>query len=63
MVSPPEDLSQATPFERMYRLYTRVGDEIEAAIASELGAEAAHRIRAAGNGFGSQTRSSYGCPQ
>jgi hypothetical protein len=59
LAQPPADLSKATPFERLFRAYIKLGDQSEQAIAKRLGPERAKAIR--GDGWGS--RSSWaGCP-
>jgi hypothetical protein len=57
---PPADLSKASPFERMFRAYIKLGDQTEAALAKKLGAERAKAIR--GDGWGSRSNWS-GCPR
>jgi hypothetical protein len=55
----PTDLSRATPFERMFRAYLKLGDQSEQALAKRLGPERAKAIR--GDGWGSRSDMS-GCP-
>jgi hypothetical protein len=58
-LQPPADLSKASPFERLFRAYVKLGDQTEQAIAKRLGAERAKAIR--GDGWDSRSDWS-GCP-
>jgi hypothetical protein len=60
LAQPPANLAARPPVERMYRLLTSYGDQVEQAFANVVGADRAHGIRAANNGWGSQYRSG-GC--
>jgi len=59
LAQPPADLSKASPFERLFRAYTKLGDQSEQALAKRLGPERAKAIR--GDGWGSRSDWS-GCP-
>jgi hypothetical protein len=50
------------PIERLLRRLTTAGDELEAALANEIGAERARAYRDLDNGWNSKHGSSYGCP-
>lgn len=58
----PAELGSRPPVERVYRALTQSGDQLEQAIAKELGPEAAKRLRRVRDGWSSRSRSSYGCP-
>jgi hypothetical protein len=60
---PPTDLSKASPYERMMRMATGLGNETEKLAATVLGPERAHRIRAEQGGWGSRHTSNHGCPE
>ncbi|MEM6733417.1 MAG: FecR domain-containing protein, partial [Myxococcota bacterium] len=62
LLEPTNDPSLASPTERLFRLWTGMGDTLEGRLASELGEDTAHAIRAFDNGFGSRIRGSHGCP-
>lgn len=61
-VPAPTELASRPPIERVYRALTQSGDQLEGAIALELGADAAKRLRRVREGWSSRSRSSYGCP-
>jgi hypothetical protein len=50
-------------FERMMRLLTALGARLEKEIGARIGPDLARRYRREGGGFGSRSRSSYGCPK
>jgi hypothetical protein len=58
----PANPSAGLPVERLYRLLTSAGDRVERDLAAVLGADLARRYREHNDGFGSRSRSSYGCP-
>jgi hypothetical protein len=60
--TPPSSLSGTSAIERLYRLLTSAGDRVEKAMAAEIGPDLARRYRRVRDGFGSRSRSSYGCP-
>jgi hypothetical protein len=60
--APPADHSTGSPVERLYRLLTSAGDQVERDIAAALGPDLARRYREHRGGFGSRSRSSHGCP-
>jgi hypothetical protein len=57
----PTDLSHASPFERYYRAFVDFGNETERALATKIGAEKAHAVRAENGGWGMRM-SVAGCP-
>lgn len=59
LAAAPDDLGKATALERLTRAYVELGDQSEAALARQIGAERAHAIR--GNGWSSRHEMS-GCP-
>ncbi|MBI2377358.1 MAG: hypothetical protein HYV07_25375 [Deltaproteobacteria bacterium] len=58
--APPEELR--TPYERMMRSVTSEGDELERAIADQLGPDLAKKLRTKNGGWSNKSRSSHGCP-
>lgn len=59
----PNDAAGRSPWERLFRLMTTAGDDLETALAKELGPETARELRALDEGWGSRSRSSMGCPE
>lgn len=59
---PPQTLVGTTPIERTMRLVTTLGDRMERALATVIGAERARDLRKRNNGWGSRSVSSNGCP-
>ena len=51
LVAPPADLTRLSPYERFYRGLAGLGDEAERLLAAKLGAEKAHKLRAAEGGW------------
>lgn len=47
----PTDLSRTSPYERYFRAFANLGEEAEALLASKLGKEKAHAIRATDGGW------------
>ncbi len=60
---PPGDIPANTPFDQLYRLLLGAGDSLEAELADVVGAKKARGLRDAHDGWGSKSRSSYGCPE
>lgn len=60
--APPADTSTGSAVERMFRLLTTAGDQLERTIGEQIGPDLARRYREARGGFGSRSRSSHGCP-
>ena len=63
LVSSPAENAEMLPLERLYRLFTGAGKRVEQALAAELGADTARRIRSMHNGFSTRNSSSFGCPR
>lgn len=59
----PAEGVELSPVEQVYRLLTSVGDRLEAELAAKVGPERARQMRDAHDGWGSASRSSYGCPE
>lgn len=60
--TPPSSLEGVKPLERYERLRANVGDDYEAALAGALGADRAHELRVAGDGWSSGTLFGGSCP-
>ncbi|MCB9557207.1 MAG: FecR domain-containing protein [Deltaproteobacteria bacterium] len=54
---------QQSTTERLMRLLTTNGDQVEQAMAAKIGPDLARRYRELGGGYGSHSRSSWGCPK
>lgn len=63
LAQPPEEGAEMPSVERAYRLMTAAGDRLEAAMAARIGTERARELREYRNGWGSASRSTYGCPK
>ncbi|MCA9669413.1 MAG: FecR domain-containing protein [Myxococcales bacterium] len=63
LLAKPADPSKSSAVEQLYRYFMGVGDQVERDIGKAIGPDLARRYREAGKGFGSQSRSSYGCPK
>ena len=59
-VAPAEAAQSVT--ERLYRLLTTAGDSAERSLSDRVGPHMAEQMRAFKDGFGSKSRSSFGCP-
>lgn len=59
---PPQTTPPKSPLERLTRLMTSAGDDLESRIAKELGASTAHALRDLHNGWGSVMRTRTECP-
>lgn len=62
LAAAPTDLTQAPAVERLYRLLTSAGDDLEGELASHIGSEKARALRDHEGGWNSRSRSSHGCP-
>jgi hypothetical protein len=60
--APAEGVEQSA-VEQVYRLLTSVGDRLETELSAKVGPERARQMRDAHDGWGSASRSSYGCPE
>lgn len=60
--APAEGVEQSA-VEQVYRLLTSVGERLEAELSAKVGPERARQMRDAHDGWGSASRSSYGCPE
>jgi hypothetical protein len=60
--TPPATLDGLPPLERYQRIRADVGDAYEAAVAAALGAERAHELRVAKDGWGNSTLYAGSCP-
>jgi hypothetical protein len=56
LVPPPADPAARSPVERVLRLMQNVGDELERELGKTLGADRAHNLRAARDGWPSRMR-------
>lgn len=56
LLDAPSDVADAPPFARWLRLQLELGDVLEQRLAQEIGADAAHKIRGANDGFGSKSQ-------
>lgn len=63
LAAPPPDLTTLSPGERMYRMLTTMGDQIEKQMGQEIGPDLARRYREIKGGFGSRSRHRNGCPR
>lgn len=63
LLQPPSDPAAGPPVERLYRLLTTAGNDLEAALAERIGPEKARALRELKGGWGSRSRSSHGCPE
>ncbi|MBI3071489.1 MAG: FecR domain-containing protein [Deltaproteobacteria bacterium] len=59
---PPQDSSQAPPYERLMRFVTSLGDAVEREIGERIGPDLAKEARGAQDGWGSRSSSSNRCP-
>ena len=60
--TPPASAAGQPPVERLMRLLTSSGDRVEKAIGQKIGPDLARRHRELHGGYGSKSRSRYGCP-
>ena len=60
--TPPNGTAGQSPIERLMRLLTTSGDRVEKAIGQKIGPDLARRHRELHGGYGSKSRSRYGCP-
>lgn len=61
--APPSDPAAGPAIERLYRLLTTAGDDLEGALATRIGSSKAHALRELEGGWGSRSRSTRGCPE
>ncbi|TNF38261.1 MAG: hypothetical protein EP329_00945 [Deltaproteobacteria bacterium] len=62
LADPPVDVAATEPVERLFRLVTAAGDQLERELADKLGPELAHALRDAHHGWGAKSASRMGCP-
>lgn len=60
LVAPPADPSKASPFERYFRALADLGNQMERELGAAIGADKAHAVRAANDGWPSRMSMS-GC--
>jgi cell division protein FtsB len=56
-------LQSASAVDRLYRMLVGSGDRLERAVGGQIGPDLAARYRRLRDGYGSRSRSSYGCPR
>jgi hypothetical protein len=60
--APPADATGESPAERMMRMMTTLGDDLEQRLGATIGPDRARQLRSEGAGWGGRHQSSYGCP-
>lgn len=62
LAPPPADPAAGEPIERLLRLVTAAGDQLERELADKVGADVARALRDEHQGWGEKSRSRVGCP-